>query len=271
MDGGGCRTSYHYNFFVKNGCRVYYDGIPDIIQVGRHQFIERRVIELWINSMLVSWTSATNCACLYNLSLAQGKIPPADWSFNFSLTSDHVWIAFIILTLLEDLHARNQTLVVQHAGAHKDRFTDAIRARNIRFRLYNQPELRHYCDRCLRLYGDGATARKVWAVVIDGVTIGHPCCAIHNCHVPLTNNQHRFCPRHAVTHDKICSIVGCNEPATEGHRVCSIPSHQAVEKTHRERGQARFQLKDRLRRARMAHPNDSLAEDGSQVVGDRNQ
>jgi hypothetical protein len=35
--------------------RTYYDGIPDVIQVGEHQFAERRLIQLWITLMLVSW------------------------------------------------------------------------------------------------------------------------------------------------------------------------------------------------------------------------
>jgi hypothetical protein len=57
------------------------------------------------------------------------------------------------------------------------------------------------------------------------------------------------------------AIIGCHSPATPGSRTCSEATHQKVEQIHHERGQARFQLKERLERARVAHPNDAVAED----------
>jgi hypothetical protein len=50
-----CRITYHHNFQVKDEQRTYFDTIPDIIQVGKHQFAERRLVELWIHLMLISW------------------------------------------------------------------------------------------------------------------------------------------------------------------------------------------------------------------------
>ncbi|KAF8219601.1 hypothetical protein L208DRAFT_1339007, partial [Tricholoma matsutake] len=50
-----CNTNYHHNFSVNNGICTYYDGIPNVLQVGEHQFAERRLIQLWITMMLVSW------------------------------------------------------------------------------------------------------------------------------------------------------------------------------------------------------------------------
>lgn len=48
--------NYHHNFAVKNGTRMYYGNhIPNMIQVGEHQFVEKRVIDLWISMMLLSW------------------------------------------------------------------------------------------------------------------------------------------------------------------------------------------------------------------------
>lgn len=46
-----CKTNYHYNFKVFEGERTYYGGVPDIIQVGEHQFVERPVIEMWLALM----------------------------------------------------------------------------------------------------------------------------------------------------------------------------------------------------------------------------
>lgn len=171
------------------------------------------------------------------------------------MSTDHVWDAFVILALMEDCQGRSATLKVPHTGKQKDRFTSAVQARNVRFRLNGQPELRHFCHRCLRVYPNG---HKVWVVVIDGVTVGHPCCAIHNCKIPLANNRHRFCPTHAAR-DNICAVDGCEQPVTPEFRTCNQEEHQKVERIHRERGQARFQLQERLQRARVAHPNDALA------------
>jgi hypothetical protein len=50
--------------------------------------------------------------------------------------------------------------------------------------------------------------------------------------------------------------------------MCSDPTHQQVERIYQERGQARFQLKECLQRALMAHPNDAIAEETSSDIAD---
>ena len=35
--------------------RTYYDGIPDVIEVGEHQFVEHEVLNLFTGLMLLSW------------------------------------------------------------------------------------------------------------------------------------------------------------------------------------------------------------------------
>lgn len=50
-----CSTNYHHNFSVNTEFRTYYGGVPDLIQVGEHQFIEKRVVNLFIGMMLVAW------------------------------------------------------------------------------------------------------------------------------------------------------------------------------------------------------------------------
>lgn len=182
-----CHVNYHHNYTVSGSSntpytRTYYDGIPNFVQVGEHQFVERKVIDLWISLMLISWyvnlmshlhslltiyrrTSATNCAQLYNTSLAKEHEKPTHWSFGFKLTSEHVWDGFLTLSLLEDHQARLETLVVPHDGLQKDRFTVAVRARNARIQLYGQEETRHYCNKCIRTYtnakGEGMLLTQV--------------------------------------------------------------------------------------------------------------
>lgn len=101
-------------------------------------------------------------------------------------------------------------------------------------------------------------------VVIDGVTVGHPCCGEPNCKVPLANNHDRFCPTHASL-NQICAVVHCSLPVIPGRKTCALADHKAIEDVHNDRGQARFQLKERLRRALLAYLHDALLVDVSNV------
>jgi KDZ transposase family protein len=51
-------TNYHHNVSVNTEFRTYYGGVPNLIQVGEHQFIEKRVqrvVNLIIGMMLIAW------------------------------------------------------------------------------------------------------------------------------------------------------------------------------------------------------------------------
>ncbi|KAF8220742.1 hypothetical protein L208DRAFT_1332085, partial [Tricholoma matsutake] len=50
------------------GIHTYYDGIPDIIQGGEHQFAKKQLIQLWITLMLVSWYIFFFILCCKNQS-----------------------------------------------------------------------------------------------------------------------------------------------------------------------------------------------------------
>ncbi|KAJ7302811.1 hypothetical protein DFH08DRAFT_722654, partial [Mycena albidolilacea] len=83
-----------------------YAGIPDAIQVGEHQYIEHGVLSLFIGLMLISWTSATNAACVYDTCLSKPENQPnhEDWSpeHSFKMHTEHVWDGFLLLSLLKD-------------------------------------------------------------------------------------------------------------------------------------------------------------------------
>ncbi|KAJ7715127.1 hypothetical protein B0H16DRAFT_1435194 [Mycena metata] len=178
----GCRARYYPNYVVREGTRTYYEETPDAIQVAEHQYVERAVLSLFTNLMLISWTSATNGARVYNDSLSQpDKIPDhPDWmDTTFKLRPENVWDGFILLSLLEDHEARGATLRVPHTGDQQDRFTQAMQERNARIQLCGQPEWGHYCTKCLRVWDEDGkmsnTAEKLHVLVIDGISIGHPC------------------------------------------------------------------------------------------------
>ncbi|KAJ7662582.1 hypothetical protein DFH06DRAFT_987125 [Mycena polygramma] len=212
-----CKTTYHNNYSVRDGIRTYYAGIPNTIQVGEHQFVEREVLSLFVGLMLISWTSATNAARVYDTCLSKPENRPThkDWppTQSYKLRTEHVWDGFLILSLLEDYDERNEILQVPNTGEQSVWFNDAVRERNARFRLCGQPEYAHYCDRCIRVWKDGdalskpasfilrspfliQSPEKLHVLVIDGITIGHPCCGVHDCPEPLITNRHRFCSGH---------------------------------------------------------------------------
>jgi hypothetical protein len=46
-----CEINYHHNFKVFKVEHTYYSGIPDVVQINEHQFMERQVIEMWLALM----------------------------------------------------------------------------------------------------------------------------------------------------------------------------------------------------------------------------
>lgn len=78
-----------------------------------------------------------------------------------TLTSDHVWDGFLILTLLEDNQQQRTILSVPHEGEQRERYTAAIRARNKRIQMFGQEELRHCCNKCTRRYRNPVTGEGV--------------------------------------------------------------------------------------------------------------
>ncbi|KAF8168554.1 hypothetical protein B0H34DRAFT_779819 [Crassisporium funariophilum] len=236
---------------------TYYGGLPQYVQVGKHQFVEQRVIKMWISMMLVGWFSATNCACAYDMALSHGA---RRWQFGVLLQTEHVWDAFVVWTLLVDHDKSNVCLEVPHTGLQKDRFTEKMAARNKHVILHGQDEVPHYCNKCMRVIKqeDGSLA-KCQVVVSDGLTLGHPSCGVFCCTNPLANNRLQFCPIHDELHH-ICAITGCNSPVVPGTKSCLNDNHQKMERLHYEKGKAAFTHKERLQQQHVLHPNNSMAD-----------
>ncbi|KAJ6536225.1 hypothetical protein B0H19DRAFT_1271016 [Mycena capillaripes] len=150
-----CQTNYHNKFSVHAGVRTYYAGIPELIQIGEHQFAELKLVNMWISSMLLGWFSATNCAKLYDIALSdRAKHESGGWQFGLKITPNHIWDGFVIKSLLDDCH-RNETLLqVNHGGDQHLLFQAAMEARNPHIILLGQDEVPHYCDRCMRVWED---------------------------------------------------------------------------------------------------------------------
>ncbi|KAF7322243.1 hypothetical protein HMN09_00001400 [Mycena chlorophos] len=258
-----CHTRYYPNYSVKDSMRTYYTTIPETIQVGAHQYIERRVLDLFINLMLISWTSATNGARIYDTCLSKPEEQPSEmpeWAgVSFKLRNEHIWDGRYA-ALLEDHERRGKTLRVPHTGEQRFRFTKAMNERNARIQLLGQPQWGHYCNQCLRVWEDeNGDLSKIHVVVADGITIGHPCCGIRHCPVPLANNRDRYCPDHA-TEEKICAVEGCDVPrdVDNGFLTCSDPDHRHLETVHKKRDKAMFQLRTRVARSGVSNPENAF-------------
>ncbi|KAG1819624.1 uncharacterized protein BJ212DRAFT_1251046, partial [Suillus subaureus] len=60
---------------------------------------------------------------------------------------------------------------------------------------------------------------KVSVVNVNGITVRHPCCTVYNCHIPLSNNHHQFCPTYTNQNNE-CTIIECTLPITGGCHTC---------------------------------------------------
>ncbi|KZO91313.1 hypothetical protein CALVIDRAFT_472070, partial [Calocera viscosa TUFC12733] len=78
--------------------------------------------------------------------------------------------------------------------------------------------------------------------------VGRPCCAIHNCPLPLTSNRARFCVAHAER-KPLCAVEGCEAPRCAGRLTCDILQHQALEDRYKAPGKSFSLLTHRRQRA----------------------
>ncbi|KAE9395404.1 hypothetical protein BT96DRAFT_861954, partial [Gymnopus androsaceus JB14] len=241
-----CKTQFYSNYYVRDGVRTYYEGVPPVIEVSKHHYVERELAELFVAQMVMSWTSATNASQIYNTLYSSTST-----SSTPSLTADHVWNAFIILSLIRDSECRKAVLAVPDSGAQNDRFIQAMSERNQRIAEYGQDLINHYCDRCLKVTEkeDGKHYR-IHALVADGICIGHPRCAFQDslpCKNPLSSSKDRFCTLHQ-DENQICAITLCRHPVVAGFLTCDDPEHRRMENNRSSRQKAMFQLKHVLAR-----------------------
>ncbi|KAG8915848.1 hypothetical protein FRC00_011271 [Tulasnella sp. 408] len=148
-------TVYHYNYSVQDRTRYYHSGVPDIIQVGAHHFIERSVINLFVNLQVAAWTSFTHCADIYNESIGplSGYVDEI-WSFKMALRTEHVRDAINTLALLEESEMDRTYLVVPHDGSQEDRLVEAMKASHERTVAYGQRDGNHACKKCVHAWED---------------------------------------------------------------------------------------------------------------------
>lgn len=96
----------------------------------------------------------------------------------------------------------------------------------------------------------------VQPLMMDGITLGRPQCAVDTCREDLAKNRDIFCPTHFGHHFK-CAVRACPEPPIVG-KMCTNPQHQKMESLKKARSNAPFQLAKWMQRVHVSHPNDAL-------------
>ncbi|KAJ7509683.1 hypothetical protein B0H11DRAFT_1702569, partial [Mycena galericulata] len=238
-----CHTTYHHNYRVRHASaadakRDYYGGIPDLIMVSMHHVVERQLAVLWEVQMVFSHTSAEAASRIYNAAL---RTRPDDSEQMLQPTT--IWDSFYLHALLRDATKHNLQLSVNHNGFNSDRLNSALKSRNVRMAGSGQDQWAHACHNCMKVVGTS----RLSACVTDGVTVGHACCGVHDCKIPLANQRAWFCPSHGERRF-ICVVNGCENPSEVHWRTCVTPSHRAYEQDRRTKGKAMFQLRARLAR-----------------------
>jgi hypothetical protein len=61
-----CNRRYYHNYYVhkQSSLRIYYGGVPNVIQVAQHFFIESGLLELFANGTVFGWWVYSCCPIL---------------------------------------------------------------------------------------------------------------------------------------------------------------------------------------------------------------
>ncbi|KAI0725026.1 hypothetical protein C8Q72DRAFT_786297 [Fomitopsis betulina] len=262
----GCHTRYYPTYYVqdKRTIRTHYMGLPHAVHVATHSYIEHSLCEKFRTSMVCAWVSATNNARIYNEE--HGDVSsrfPSGWPTTGRMTCPMVWDAFFIHSLLEEYSEMHRHLVLDNNQHQATCLSNAIRRhkRNISAIGTGQEEWSHACDLCcvVEVQDNKASA------VMDGISIGRPCCSVHDCKNPLSSQRARFCGTHKSMND-ICCVVDCSTPSEKGFQTCHEPSHRALEHVGAEHHSAMFQLRKRLEQSERAQIEDALGNDAGEVA-----
>ena len=86
--------------------------------------------------------------------------------------------------------------------------------------------------------------------------ISHSCYSVCHYSNPVVNTKNQFCLGHQYLELK-CSIEGYIVATQKGWKTCNNPSHHQVKAAYKSVSKAAFQLKARLQRTQVAHPDDA--------------
>ncbi|KAF6742244.1 hypothetical protein DFP72DRAFT_1179427 [Ephemerocybe angulata] len=267
-----CKTRYYNNYYITGGTRTYYVGdIPPFLHTAEKTFMDIRTCELFSTMMVTTWVSATNCARIYNDGISKDLYEHSLLSSTAKSTIldvETVWNSLFLYWLVQDAQSRN--VVFEYPDSADDqalRLKPALRARNERIAGPGQPEWNHVCDLCCAVEEVPGTDDLVYirSIVVDGVTVGRPCCGVHDCMNELDSVKDHYCqdPEHQKLVNK-CAVIVCKAQRESGHRTCGDPDHRALDSWANMHAKAMFQLRQRLERINATQAVDLEGEGGSE-------
>jgi hypothetical protein len=237
-----------------------------------------------------------NCARIHNVSMAKhnshilnnARAFPNEyqlcyeggafngWQSGSEIRAEDVLNGFFLYSLLLDKSERGAVLVLHHnAKSQSARLETALADRNKLMEGIGQECWPHACNLCCKIVenGDGtygmffisyyflflrqSPAAKIQAAVADGDTIGHQCCGVHDCVIPLSSSRDRYCPNYK-SKDSECAVTDCFNTRRTKFQTCEIGDHQALESTYYHEGKSIMQLRARAEQAGVYTPTDSL-------------
>ncbi|KAJ3506217.1 hypothetical protein NMY22_g17324 [Coprinellus aureogranulatus] len=153
----GCKTTYRHNYYVheKASKRTYYVEQPRFIQSAMHTFIDRQVCEMFSSMMVHAWTSASNCARIYNEMADKVRFKGLllhDYPKKLELDVETVWNSLFLFWLIEQ-HTESKTcLELDHnESTQAFRLESALKERNLQMVGTGQEEWSHVCDLCCEI------------------------------------------------------------------------------------------------------------------------
>ncbi|KZT60570.1 hypothetical protein CALCODRAFT_416579, partial [Calocera cornea HHB12733] len=246
-----CSSTYHLNYYCKTSIdhtewRVYYEGVPSVIKVRQHALFESKLCQLFRSLTVHSHSSFTATSKVYNSTLSA---PPQHGCDVPHLQPKDIATAFDLYALLLHHHEQRSRLQLPESAANEvDRLAVAMEDRNRFMAGTGQEYWAHACDLCQKHFIREGQEYTLSCAITDGVSIGRPCCSVHNCAKSLPNNRARYCELHEPL-NHICAIEDCDQPVEQDMRTCSRPDHRQVELNYKAVGQSFNLLKTRLQRA----------------------
>ncbi|KAG6848444.1 hypothetical protein H0H93_016899 [Arthromyces matolae] len=212
--------------------------------------------------MVNAWTSAINCARIYNEGLTGHRFSPTlpiSYPKSLQLSVEDVWNGLFLYWLLSDCKENGIRLELEHGASSQALCLEpSLSARNLRMSGPGQDEWSHACDDCCWINDDDpSNPLCLRSVVVDGTDVKRITCEVHDCTNKLNSLRDFFCPDHQHL-ARYCVITSCKVIAQEGRRTCS--DHQKIEDYKNQKNKAMFQLKHRLMHLQNTLPN---AEFGS--------
>ncbi|KZO97250.1 hypothetical protein CALVIDRAFT_480072 [Calocera viscosa TUFC12733] len=246
-----CNTVYHLNFYREEDdqgrkTRTYYRGQPTVLQAEMHMLFEDRLCHLFRSQTVHAHSSATAIADIYNASLARTRAPSVGAYQPRPLGGPCVSDLFDLYSLLLHHCERGTHLRLPHqADSQYEHLKHAMLERNVFMAQNGQPHWAHACNQCAHTILRNGLPYVMTCAVTDGISIGRPCCRVHNCRMPLPHPNL----------DQICVVQGCDAPTREKAQTCEDPVHRAREEAYRSAGKEELErLEEEMQQLQLKEP-----------------